>query len=217
MDINAMVNSTGCACFATNHEGRIVAWNRTAEEVLGKKADEVLGQYCHEVVGGRDLFGNRFCNSTCSVNGMVNRKEPVHNFRMYMNHSNGRSLTVGMCTVVVRETENSSEFITVHLFQPLDKIHEQLASIQEGTQPGAGRDQAPVAGEPARGQWQAVLTAREMEVLGLLKEGTPTNGIAELLHISVTTVRNHIQGILRKLGAHSRLEAVSIARRRGLI
>jgi DNA-binding NarL/FixJ family response regulator len=41
--------------------------------------------------------------------------------------------------------------------------------------------------------------------------------IARELHLSVETVRNHIRHLLRALGAHSRLEAVAIARRDHLV
>ena len=61
------------------------------------------------------------------------------------------------------------------------------------------------------------LTARELEVLRLLAGGASTLSSAELLGISTATLRAHVQGILRKLGAHSRLEAVAEAARIGLI
>jgi DNA-binding NarL/FixJ family response regulator len=61
------------------------------------------------------------------------------------------------------------------------------------------------------------LTSRELEVLALLAEGTPTKKIAERLYLSPNTVRNHVQSALTKLGVHSRLEAVSAAVREGLI
>ena len=44
-----------------------------------------------------------------------------------------------------------------------------------------------------------------------------TEGIVDHLMLSVHTVRNHIRSALAKLGAHSRLEAVAIATRRGLM
>ena len=61
------------------------------------------------------------------------------------------------------------------------------------------------------------LTDRELEILGLLTRGMSTEEIVEHLTISVHTVRNHIRTLLGKLGAHSRLEAVAIATRRGLV
>jgi len=55
------------------------------------------------------------------------------------------------------------------------------------------------------------LTPRQAEVLALLEKGRTTRQIADELHLSVETVRNHVRRLLRTLGAHSRLEAVAIA------
>lgn len=61
------------------------------------------------------------------------------------------------------------------------------------------------------------LTEREVEVLGLASTGLTNQGIADALAVSVNTVRNHVQHAMTKLGAHSKLEAVSIALRAHLI
>ena len=63
----------------------------------------------------------------------------------------------------------------------------------------------------------ADLTARQKEVLQLLAQGRSTDQIAGELHLTVETVRNHIRHLLKALDAHSRLEAVVVARRQGLI
>jgi len=57
------------------------------------------------------------------------------------------------------------------------------------------------------------LTPRQTEVLHLLEQGRSTEQIAEELHLSRETVRNHVRAILRAYGVHSRLEAVAAARR----
>lgn len=61
------------------------------------------------------------------------------------------------------------------------------------------------------------LTAREHEILQLIAQGLTNGAIAKELFISVNTVRNHVQSLLTKLEAHSKLEALSIAIRDGLI
>ena len=61
------------------------------------------------------------------------------------------------------------------------------------------------------------LTAREREVLELLAAGLHTQDIARRLGIRVTTVRNHTQSVLGRLGAHSQLEAVAVGMRLGII
>jgi DNA-binding NarL/FixJ family response regulator len=61
------------------------------------------------------------------------------------------------------------------------------------------------------------LTRRQIEILRLLADGLSTQGISSELGIAVETVRNHIRALLRRLGVHSRLEAVAEARRQGLL
>jgi DNA-binding NarL/FixJ family response regulator len=61
------------------------------------------------------------------------------------------------------------------------------------------------------------LTEREREVLGHLAEGLSNAEIAAQMVVSVHTVRNHVANLSAKLGAHSKLEALAIAVRRGLI
>jgi two-component system nitrate/nitrite response regulator NarL len=61
------------------------------------------------------------------------------------------------------------------------------------------------------------LTPREVEVLETLAAGWSTDEAARALHISPLTLRGHVKNILAKLGAHSKLEAVTIALRLGLI
>jgi DNA-binding NarL/FixJ family response regulator len=56
------------------------------------------------------------------------------------------------------------------------------------------------------------LTPRQSEVLRLLEQGRSTKQIADELHLSTETVRNHIRRLFRALGVNSRLEAVAAAR-----
>lgn len=61
-----------------------------------------------------------------------------------------------------------------------------------------------------RGQVEGTgLTPREREILELLAEDNTLHAIAERLYVSYTTVRNHVQHILLKLGVHSTMEAVA--------
>jgi DNA-binding NarL/FixJ family response regulator len=62
-----------------------------------------------------------------------------------------------------------------------------------------------------------VLTPREVEVLRLVAEGHSNRVIGERLVVSGKTASVHVSNILAKLGAHSRMEAVTVARRRGLL
>lgn len=68
---------------------------------------------------------------------------------------------------------------------------------------------ATYAGEP--------LTARENEVLELMAEGLGNAAIAGRLVLGVETVRTHVAGVLRKLGARDRTHAVVLAYSQGLV
>jgi PAS domain S-box-containing protein len=211
MDSLTIVKTTGCAAFVADENGIITGWNKAAEELLGHQAEEVVGKSCADVICGTDVFGNRFCNEGCSIQSMVRKGEAVRNFQIDIRTEAGETFRAGLCTLVIH-AEGKNGYRLVHLFQPMD---------QAGTRAIPGRTAVSAnrggAGFSAGARSGSNLTAREREVLSLLEAGVPTQGMADSMKISVTTVRNHIQGILRKLGAHSRLEAVSSARRQGLI
>lgn len=61
------------------------------------------------------------------------------------------------------------------------------------------------------------LTARELEVLSALAEGLSDREISERFHIGPATVRTHVTSILAKLGATSRLQALVLAVRYGVV
>jgi len=61
------------------------------------------------------------------------------------------------------------------------------------------------------------LTPRQNEVLHLLAHGRSTEQIADELHLSRETVRNHVRRMLIALDAHSRIEALAVAHREGIL
>jgi DNA-binding NarL/FixJ family response regulator len=67
------------------------------------------------------------------------------------------------------------------------------------------------------GPKSGALTPREREILQFLADGRSTKDIAADLVLSPSTVRNHVQNILGKLDAHSKLEAVTTAVRQGIV
>lgn len=79
--------------------------------------------------------------------------------------------------------------------------------------------EAMSAAEPTdRGEHlRETLTRREHEVLQCMVDGMSRNEIAQHLGMSPNTVRTHVQSLLHKLGVHSSLRAVAIAREAGLV
>jgi DNA-binding NarL/FixJ family response regulator len=64
---------------------------------------------------------------------------------------------------------------------------------------------------------QQLLTEREREILRLVERGLPNPQIAQSLHLSAGTVRNHLSATYRKLGVRNKHEALTVAKEQGLI
>jgi DNA-binding CsgD family transcriptional regulator len=93
--------------------------------------------------------------------------------------------------------------------------HDEIVGVFGVAIPLTGTPSRPNV--PGRATDGRELTPRQAEVLRLLAEGLNTEAVAERLGVAVETARNHIRALLRRLGVHSRLEAVVEARRRGLV
>jgi DNA-binding NarL/FixJ family response regulator len=99
---------------------------------------------------------------------------------------------------------------------------DEHASVDE-TYEDAGEGGDSVEGEnsvegglAADGPGEA-LSSREREVLALLAGGASNKEIALALGVSVSTVKFHVAAIMEKLGARSRVDAVAIAIRSGMV
>jgi DNA-binding CsgD family transcriptional regulator len=199
MDGDRTVASTANPAFAVSPGSGIVSWNEAAARLFGLEECEVLGRPCHEVLCGTDVFGNAYCGPRCPLVGMALRGEAVRHFELRFRDAARGSVRAGVSIVAVPD-EGSGEFRLVHVLTPVSSPAETERRV----------DRSPAGTGPC-------LTPREVEVIRLLDEGVGTREIARLLCCSVATVRNHVQNILLKLEVHSRLEAVSVARRHRLL
>ena len=95
---------------------------------------------------------------------------------------------------------------------PLGCLARLLRSVgAEHAVPDGGRGSAAVPG------LAEALTARELEVLGMLAAGRSNQVIASELVVTLDTVKKHVSHVMDKLGAANRTEAVARARELGLI
>jgi len=96
---------------------------------------------------------------------------------------------------------------------PKNELLAVIRSVHAG-----GRHIPPeVAARLAEHLGEEDLTARELEVLQLIRDGYRNKQIADQLAIAETTVNFHIKNLVDKLGANDRTHAVTIALRRGLL
>jgi DNA-binding NarL/FixJ family response regulator len=107
--------------------------------------------------------------------------------------------------------------------EPFDRL---LAALREAVEMGsllspAQRDELMAELRAQRAEVRARmepferLTARERQVLAALMDGQPAEAIAAEWVVSLATVRSQIRSLLMKLGVHSQLAAVALARRAG--
>jgi DNA-binding NarL/FixJ family response regulator len=94
---------------------------------------------------------------------------------------------------------------------------EELLQVIRNVAAGGRHIPADVASSVAENLGRADLSAREVEVLELIREGNRNKQIADRLRIAETTVNFHIKNIVDKLQANDRTHAVMIALRRGLL
>lgn len=214
-----LVSNTSDGVCAIDVDQHIVLWNAAAKSLLGYKADEALGCSCFDIFGGRSESGARICRPSCGHLASALNQKPLCAFDMHARHKSGARLWLNMSTIVV-PSRWSELSVLIHLFRDINKrkqddllAHRILAAVsrlmvseQHKRKSGTAETIDAVG-----------LTPRECEVLRLLGAGTSTVKIAEILAVRPTTVRAHVRHILSKLGVHSRLEAVTLAIRRGLV
>ena len=204
-----IARGTASPVVVTDGAWHIVALNPEAEELLGVDSREAEGRPCHEVLCGRDRYGNRYCHEQCAVGTMARRGEAVRPFELDLTSASGEVVRAA-CSVIV--LSGARDHRIVHI----------LTSIPQSGAGSGSSATAPVrtgaaSASAAAGAMRFGLTARELEVLRLLTDGKTCQGIADALFISLPTVRNHVHNFLRKMQAHSQVEAVAIAHREGLI
>ena len=111
-----------------------------------------------------------------------------------------RALQAGAATYVLKETL-------------ADDLVQVIRAVHCGQRPIL----ADVATRLASREIHSSLTAREVEVLKLIAEGSRNKEIADVLEIAEETVQVHVRHILSKLAVKDRTAAVTVALRRGII
>ena len=216
-EIKKMVESTSDPAFAVDGQGLIVAWNQAAEALFALPAGEAIGRSCGEIVQGTDECGS-VCSQDCTVRQALGKRHPISNFDLQVETSSGKQWC--NTSVLVAENGGSTNPFAVHIIRPIDlrKRLEILVRDFIVTNTNVPAEEAVALISSTRAVTrEAELTDRELEILRLLGKGSTTSEVAELLHISRTTVNNHVQHVLRKLDAHTRLGAIRRAEHAGLI
>jgi PAS domain S-box-containing protein len=203
-----MICQSADGVMAVDADDRIVAWNQQAEQLLGSKAEDVLGHKCYDILQGIDRYGNLVCFAGCASMTCVRHGKAVRHFDYQVLTKDGQRSWIDVSFIPLRD-EDGKLLAFVHLLRANagpPNVEEMLRDLVQRLQ-SVGPSSSST-GPASDDQW-TMLTPREQEILRLLCEGTSTAQIAERLCITAKTARNHIERILQKLDAHTRLEAVA--------
>lgn len=193
---------TGDGVFAVDQDERIIFWNRNAERILGYKAADVIGRRCFDIIAGSELPVHPICSADCDVLECARKGRAVSNYDVPTRTATGDPRWLNVSIIVLAGRSKRSN-LAVHLFRDVTSQHRtRLRAL-----PASASERPDVAR----------LTRRETEVLQHLSAGLNNKQIAEALGTSTTTVRNHVEHVLSKLGVHSRLEAVVFAAQHRLV
>lgn len=216
-EIKQLVESTADPAFAVNGMHNIEFWNKPAEEFFGITSNEAIGKSCSLIIQGYDECG-KFCSHDCTILKASENLDAVRNFDLQVKTVQGMKWCNISILIAAEDTAVSPH--SIHILRPVDvsKRLEVLVRdfvVNETSLPAEqARELTASSRTPAR---ETSLSDRELEVLRLLAKGKTTKVIAEQLFISRTTVNNHVQHILKKLNAHTRLEAIRRAEHAGLV
>jgi PAS domain S-box-containing protein len=200
-DLDRLLAGIGEGGFVVGADGRILLWNAAAERTLGYAARDVIGRRCDQVFGVPGAGRDGPCPG-CGLLCAPGSGKPAKTFEMEAITRAGKRVWLGVSVVAVSACGN----VTVHLFHDATKLRHLADFVRDGAAPSPGPDGSG-----------RTLSPRELDVLRLLVAGAGTRTAAERLHVSLATVRNHVQSIFRKLEVHSRVEAVAYANRHRLI
>ena len=205
------------AAFVVDQEGIIRFWNQSATKLFGLEAGGAVHRPCASILCGLDAAGDRVCGPECAILQLAQNGTKVAPYDLDISTASGERRWVNI-SVLVANTQGKKLLVhlvrDIHSRKQLEQLTRQIV-VQVGQLTGQQAEDLIGAAAPAVPR--AGLTPQEHRILKCLGTGRSTAAIARELHISLATSRNHIQHIMSKLRAHTRLEAVMRARRERLI
>jgi DNA-binding NarL/FixJ family response regulator len=130
---------------------------------------------------------------------MAKQNKLAQNFELQTTQPNGKNLWLNVTTLLESKATSRGGPKIVHIIRPV-AIPQIVSNLQKSVI--LKLNQLSVKGLP--------LTPRQTEILEDITQGLVAKQIAQKRNISLSTARCHIQNVLRKLGVHSKLEALTM-------
>jgi PAS domain S-box-containing protein len=182
------------AVIATDADGVVTTWNARAEALYGWTRDEAIGRHIAELTVPDDAR-----DTAQEIMAAIQRGESWQGSFLLRRKDGSRFTAFVKDSPVLDEDRNLIGIVGVSIEIGDPELARAVRSvISDGNHHKAGRR--------TRG-----LSPRERQVLALLARGLTGEQIAERLVLSPETVRTHIRNAREKLGASTRVEAVTMA------
>lgn len=204
------------AMFSIDGNQQVTLWNQACEDLTGIPAAEATGSFCHEILQGHEPCGRPFCKPNCPVANLAKGGPSPMTFSIRIASRQLGKIQLNVGTMLIPSPVDQ-EWRVVHYMR-----RGHCKSSAGSSVPGDAGTNTHVKHHQQGGVEHAsdglcLLTEREREILRLLAHGLTTDAISNQLHISMTTVRNHVQRLMAKMNVHSRIEAVTCAHRHQLV
>jgi DNA-binding CsgD family transcriptional regulator len=179
----------GAVTYINDQASKMFAWENSCESCLP----------CHLLVAAESLSGKPFCCPRCYIRRCLDESVPVAPKTLLIPDASGEKRRVQIFALAVPGRSPSKP---------------RLVHIAATSAPSLARSYLEkVARRSGSLDYSSIevdaLTEREQEILLRLVEDDSLKAIADALHISHHTVRNHVQHVIDKLGAHSLAEAIA--------
>ncbi len=216
IDILQILSESPDGVYAVDLDQRIVFWNRGAERILGYTADEMLGAPCYKAFDGSSRETPAMCERNCRTILLAREARIGSSYSFRVNTKNNEKRWIKTTHILI-PSRNPDVGTLVHIFYDVSEDVQAKQLVTQLSKWLPTQRNLPPPPSITSNDRHEHLTRRELDVLRLLASGHTTEDISDELVITSTTVRNHVQHILAKLGVHSRLEAVAFAHHQHLL
>jgi len=215
IELFALLEQTADAAYTVTSSGEICSWNAAAERLFGHRGTDVLTRNIDDVLDARDALGtDALAGGLEAPTRHWTGDGGIPNFDLEVSTRLGQRIWINVSTIVF-DNPRTGRRLFVRLARDMTERRRRETLLARMSD--LARQIVTLSDETPHLAPTEPISDQERRILALFAQGSNAASIARKLKISPQTLRNHLHHINRKLRTHSRLEAVTHARRRGLI